>query len=145
LSVTIELDDRVSATTCDRCGRQHDTVRGFLYRDGDAWVAYWAGLYPRGEGHEDAVVVLTVVIGDDWQSEEGHDRCWAQLDIWVADDEIRMGFVDPQGHLDAQVFGAPLTRAEALASPWRQGFFDAADAIVRDDPRVRAALIPASD
>jgi hypothetical protein len=51
-----------------------------------------------------------------------------------------MSFVDPTGSLDPAHFGRPLSRHEALASPLRTAFLEAASHITTHDARVADVL-----
>jgi hypothetical protein len=137
---TIELDDEVRTSTCTQCGREYHRVHGFLYRDSDAWAVYWAALYKDHPDHADPRAVLTVALGDDWsETSEPSVRAWVQIQAWPNGDEIQMGFVDPEGTLDAQ-FGVPLRREAALSDPRKDWFLLAADEIVYHDSRVADVL-----
>jgi hypothetical protein len=117
-------------------------VRGYLYRDGDAWVAYWASLYEaHGVEHPTSAVHLTLAIADDWSDDaDATSRSWVQVDAWPTVDQIQMSFVDPTGSLDPAHFGRPLSRQEALASPLRTAFLEAASHITTHDSRAAEVL-----
>ena len=139
--VTIELDEAVRTVRCAGCGRDHDRVRGYLYRDGDAWVPYWADLYPAGDHGAHPATLLTVAIAEDWSDDSNPTgRLWAQLEVWPRGGEVRLSFADPQGMLDATYFGQPLSRAQALASQVKQTLLDAATHIAYLDSRVSNLL-----
>jgi hypothetical protein len=141
MAVTVELDDRVSASKCPTCDRQHLVVRGFLYKDGSAWIVYWASLFEKGPGHPHPAAVVTLAIAEDWSEDASTaSRRWAQLEVWPGETEIQMHFNDPDGQLDVAVFGERLGRDAALSSPLKDAFLEGADRVVLDDPRVAGLL-----
>jgi hypothetical protein len=141
MAVTVELDDRVSASKCPTCGRQHLVVRGFLYKDGAAWIVYWASLFEKGPEHPHPTAVVTLAIADDWsEGASTAGRRWAQLEAWPTETEIEMHFNDPNGQLDGAVFGEGLGRDAALSSHLKDAFLEGADRVVADDPRVAGLL-----
>jgi len=140
--ITIEPDEKVRMSTCSRCGLDFPSVHGFLYRDEQAWAVYWAALFKDHAGHPDPRVELTIAIGDDWsETSDPALRAWVQIDVWTADDEIRMTILDPIGGLESASFGVALGRNAALSDPRRDYFFQAADEIVESDPRVANLLV----
>jgi hypothetical protein len=141
-TLSLEIDKKVNRQRCHQCGFEYPRVHGFVYDDGNALAVYWAALYVDHPEHPEPRADLTIAIGADWGAESGvTTRSYAELEVWVADEEVRMRFHDVNGRpLDTKAFGAPLSRAAALASPLRQKFLRVADQIVYDDPRVRAVL-----
>jgi hypothetical protein len=141
MAVRVELDERVTASNCQTCGRQHLVVRGFLYKDEDAWIMYWASLFEKGPEHPHPTAVITLAIADDWSEEATTaGRCWVQLEVWPTPTEFQLQFNDPDGHLDVTVFGEPLSRDAALSSAVKDEFLAGVDTVVLNDPRVAGLL-----
>jgi hypothetical protein len=139
-NLTIELDDQVQTSTCVQCGRESPRVHGFLYRGGDAWAVYWAGLYKDHPDHPDPRAVLTIALGDDWtEASDSALRAWVQIEAWPNAEEIQMAFVEPSGTLDAHL-GVQLVREAAVSDHRKDSFLLAADEIVYHDPRVADLL-----
>jgi hypothetical protein len=141
MPITIELDQAVATRRCSGCGREHETVRGYLYRDGNAWVAYWAALYRAGEHHAHPIALMTVAMGDDWaDASDARARTWVQIEARPHADQVLMSFVDPSAQLDPELFGSPLSRSQALDSPRKPSFLEAAEHIAYEDSRVAHLL-----
>ena len=139
--ISLEMDEQVNMRTCAQCGAEYPRVHGFLYRDGDAWAAYWAELYKDHPTHPDPRALLTIALGADWS--EGADpsgHAWVQLDAWPQGDQIQMRFIDPSGSLDANTFGNPLSRETALSHKDSNDFLACADQVVYQDTRVSTLL-----
>jgi hypothetical protein len=140
MPVTIELDPAVAARRCGGCGREHETVRGYLYRDGNAWVAYWAALYRAGEHHAHPIALMTLAMGDWSDATDAGTRTWVQIEARPHGDQVLMSFVDPSAQLDPDVFGSSLNRSQALDSPRKPGFLEAAEHVAYKDSRVAQLL-----
>lgn len=136
--ITIELGDGSTSGTCACCGAQAPSVVGFVHEDGDARAVYYAGWV---EGH-DGPVSLIIGIGDWDEAATAHDRRSFGLRCWADDDEIRFEVQEPAASRYGEVayLGPMLPRGAALADPEIADVFHVAEHIVRDDPRVRAAL-----
>jgi hypothetical protein len=139
--ITIEMDDNVQMKTCLQCGGKYPRVHGFLYRDGDAWVVYWADLYKDHPNHPEPKAVLIIALGEDWSEgsdPEGH--AWATLEAWPDLDQVKMSFIEPFGELDPLHFGLPLSREAVIGHRWNQSFLKVADEIAYRDTRVSRLL-----
>ena len=112
---------------------------GWVYRDGDAYAAYYAGWT---EGHVNGHVSLIIGVGEWSDEEKPDDRRSFGLTCWEADDDIRFGVVEPADsrYGDVRVLGKMMSRAEALSDPELPEIFHIAEHIAQDDPRVSDAL-----
>jgi len=137
--ITLEFSDSDAIATCSCCGRKSPSVVGWVYRDGDAYAAYYAGWT---EGHVDGNVSLIIGIGPWDDAHTPADRRSFGLECWEADGEIRFGIAEPSEsrYGDARVLGTMLSRDAALGDPDLPEVFHVAEHIAQDDPRVAAAL-----
>jgi hypothetical protein len=139
--IALEMDEHVDMRTCSQCGSEYPLVHGFLYRDGDAWAAYWAELYEDHPNHPEPRALMTIAIGDDWsKGADPSSHAWVQLDARPQGDQIQMRFIDPSGTLDAGTFGNPLSREAALSHKYGNDFLACADQVAYQDSRVSALL-----
>jgi hypothetical protein len=137
--ISLEFSDSETAATCSCCGRRSPSVVGWVYRDGDAYAAYYAGWT---EGHSNGVVSLIIGVGEWSEDERPEDRRSFGLKCWEADDDIRFGVVNPADsrYGDVRVLGKMMSRTAALEDPAMPEIFHIAEHIAQDDPRVSAAL-----
>jgi hypothetical protein len=137
--ITLEFSDSDTAATCSCCGRRSPSVVGWVYRDDDAYGAYYAGWT---EGHTNGNVSLIIGVGEWSDDERPEDRRSFGLNCWEADEEIRFGVVNPQDsrYGDVRVLGPMMSREAALADEALSEIFHVAEHIAQDDPRVSAAL-----
>ncbi len=138
--LTIEMGEEVKTQICADCGKESQSVRGFVYDDGDAYSVYLAVIYT---GHKDKLVALAVGIGD-WDEGAGPEsRRSVTIFIRRSPTEFQMSLQDAEispWKSAANWLGRMLSRQEALESPLRDAFFHVADHVVANDSRVRSYL-----
>jgi hypothetical protein len=134
----IELGNGDTYASCECCGRRAPSVVGFVHRDGDAFAVYYAGWT---EGHRRGVSLI-VGIGEWDDDATPADRRSFGLRSWVEGDKVYFEVQEPAAsrYGDNTYLGTMLSRSAALADPELPEVFHVAEHIVRDDPRVRAAL-----
>ena len=111
---------------------------GFVYDDGNAFAAYYAGWT---EGHRRGVS-LVIGIGEWGDDAAPEDRRSFGLRCWVEGDDLNFEVQEPAAsrYGENTALGRMLSRSAALADPQLAEVFDVAEHIAEDDPRVRAAL-----
>jgi len=139
-TLTIEAAEEVKVGTCADCGKEEQSVHGFVYSDGDAYAVYLATICT---GHAEKLVCVAIGIGK-WSDDSGpDDRQSATLFIRPAPAEFQMTFQDRTNspwRESERWLGRMLDRTEALASPLKGEFFHVADHIVMNDPRIQGYL-----
>ena len=138
-ALEIELGPNLGTSTCPHCGSEASTIRGFLYRGGDAYALYFAALYPS---HEDRRMALDIAIGDWGEAAPADARLRVALEVWPTESEIEMHVHDRAdwNWADSQTLGRLLGREEALARPEIDWYFEVADFVVSRDPRIASYL-----
>jgi hypothetical protein len=136
--LSIELGE-VADIGCEECEGNHKSSCGFVYKNDDAYGAYFASLYV---GHAKPHVGLTLSLGKWWDDEAIDERCWVFISIWPEAKEYRMGLKDPKlsRHYNFADLGKPLDREAALASSMRADFFEVTDCVIANDPAIRSYL-----
>jgi hypothetical protein len=132
--LTLEQADGVRWSTCEHCGKTTKIVHGFVYQDEMPFAVYHAAL---ADGHDHAE--LRISIGDWGDESDAASRERVIVSVRKTPNAYEMAFVDP--HEDgASELGRMLSRAEALASPRRERYFEVCDLVLDADARVRTAL-----
>jgi hypothetical protein len=132
--VGLETGERhVSSETCDTCGVAYDLVRGFVYRDGDAYAVYVAACH----GHSEHEAFLDVVLGT-WGDDDVNDR--VTFSARVRHEGATAIDAPAAAAGESDVFGTKLTRDEALAHPKLSELWDVVDHVVVEDPGVAAVV-----
>ncbi|WP_344236837.1 hypothetical protein [Kribbella hippodromi] len=134
----IEVGAQVRESVCQHCGRSKTVVTGFMYRDGDAYVVYYASCYD----HDGPEVWIDVVFSPNWE-DDAAGRYTFGCRIGAVD-----GPVSPAASLvpaaaafsTSKTFGHKLTRDEALVHPALPEFWAVVDHIVEHDAVVVAHL-----
>ena len=128
-TLSLETDPEIETKPCLGCGGVTKTVRGFVYRDGDAYALYFAQMSP---GHPDRGLALDIAISD-WDEGAGDD--YLRVGLWVrpTPDEISMSVAEypgwPWKQSDA-TFGRLMDRDEALTSSSLSAYYEVADFVV---------------
>jgi len=137
----LELGDQISDQECAKCGNVFWSLRGFVYRDGDAWIAYHAQLHER---HPDRRVLLLVTEDSGGGEPEWSAGASTFIESWIDGEEVRSGVGEPAAAPwkldDQQLVGRALTRDEALARVDANNLWVAVDFIERSDPALREFL-----
>jgi len=137
--IEIEIDDDGDTyATCECCGRRMPSVVGFVYRNGDAFAAYYAGWT---EGHQRGVELI-IGIGNWDEDAAQEDRRSFGLRCWEEEDHVNFEVQEPAASRYGQntYLGAMMPRSAALKDPELAEVFHVAEHIAEDDPRVRAVL-----
>jgi hypothetical protein len=114
-------------------------VVGWVYQDGDAYAAYYAGWT---EGHVGSNLAIIIGIGPWDDLHTAADRRSFGLDCWEEAEEVRFSVIEPEQsrYGTSRVLGAMMPRQAALADSELPEIFHVAEHIVREDPRVVTAL-----
>lgn len=133
--ITFDGDRVVEDHYCDACGHDYRSIVDFLLRDGDAWAIVRAQLH-RHDG--DAITYVQATFGSLWDEHATDKVTFAS----------RIGPVEGYGGneaglLDAEeveagssVFGAQLTREQALEHPRVTEFWELLDWLALEDPDI---------
>jgi hypothetical protein len=135
--LAIEIDPKVEPHTCSHCGAESTQFKGYVYDGGDAYSIYHAALYPS---HADRRFALDVAIGDwDEQAEPG-SRARVALLVSPRETDVVLSVHDREGWnwADSEIFGAVLSREDALALPNIADFYRVAEFVIDNDPRIAA-------
>ncbi|HEY2860186.1 MAG TPA: hypothetical protein VGJ21_17335 [Terracidiphilus sp.] len=140
----LELNERIKKFDCPHCGEESLTVWGFVSRDHAALAIYYAGLMT---GHQQASARLTISFGG-WGTDQPEEdrvpgRFWVFIEARpIPGSTYEMMVREPEESLyfGKDLLGAPLTRAEALASPFIREIWAVADFIAQNDPAVMSYL-----
>lgn len=124
---------------CDCCGGVTTQLTRFLYLDDEAHAIYYAGFTDR---HEEREVQLLISLGE-WGDDSGPaDRAAFALVLRPDRPQPQIRIVDAAASpwRGADVVGAVLTLADALAHPWREEVERLAAHIALEDPEVEEYL-----
>ena len=123
---------------CECCGDVSHTVWGWVHDSPSSTRAcYGAGWV---EGHEDKVVRMTLSFGRWGPDSTADDRKAVAVEVLARDGEVGMVIADDALFDKPNLFGRLLSRDEALADSSLADLWDAADAILENDPRVARAM-----
>lgn len=122
--------------TCACCGGASTRLTRFVYRDGDAWAAYFASF---SDTHPERLVKLLVSLGDWREGSAPNQRRAFALTLRSAAGQFEVMVTDAAASpwSDATFTGRGLSRAEALADPWLPEAFHISDHAVLEDPVLR--------
>jgi hypothetical protein len=136
--ISIEPSGQRDPYKCPHCGNESHTVWGFVYCDGNAYAVYYAGWTL---GHEDTGVLIGM--GEWGEGTEPDNRYSFGLVVRSHGSDFAFMVVGPDDSPIGEVkfIGHLLSRQEALSHPEIQDVYHVAEHIVRDDPRLAAALI----
>lgn len=131
MTFSFSEDSTVDRRRCPDCGSEHESVTGFVSRDGSAYAVYYADWYPHANE-----AYVDVVLGP-WQEPEYPDQVTFGC---------RLGPVEGQdgpaaslvtggaSKSDHPLFGTKLDREAALAHPMLREFWEVIDWLVVNDP-----------
>lgn len=124
---------------CECCGGEYSTLVRYVYKDGDAYAAYYARF---SEAHREHPVYAIISLGDCGETSGPWDRIAFAVELWTADDECRVSVVDATKSpwKAATVLGRILDRDEALQHERLQEVFHITDHMTEDDAALRAYL-----
>jgi len=141
---TIELNEHLKTFDCPDCGKKSVTVWGWVFKEGRAHAAYYAGLMT---GHKQPSARLTISIGG-WGVENPDEqnvasRHWLFIEARPTTDSYEMMVREPEESLyfGKSILGKAMSRTAALASPDLNEFFAVADFIAFNDPAVKSYLV----
>ena len=94
-------------------------------------------------GHQDASARFTISIGGWGDPDDLAKRKWMYIEARPIPASYEMMVREPEESFynGKPILGAPMTRPEALASPFIREFFAVADYIAFNDPAVRSYLL----
>jgi hypothetical protein len=138
--VTLAIDfanRRVHTQACSCCGAAIERSSSLVQRDGTAYAVYFASCYAHGNE-----AFLDVVLGT-WGRPDASDHVTFGCRIGAVD-----GASEPPCSLvtggelavDDALFGAKLTRDDALQHPRLPDFWAVVDFVLEADPTVRARI-----
>jgi hypothetical protein len=131
MTLSFDGTPEITHRRCHECGGEHDSVNGFLLRDGSAYAVYFAAWYPHK-----SEAWIDVAIGS-WEPPDYADHVTFGC---------RIGYVESQSESasslvhggqvlsDSPMFGQKLNRDEALAHPWLNSFWEVVDWLILNDP-----------
>jgi hypothetical protein len=126
-------EPQVVDSVCDHCGEPFSRVTGFLLRDGDAYVIFFASCYHH-DGHE---VWIDVVFSSDWGGDDIRTTFGCRVGQIEGQEEPAATMVEAAAAWDdAAMFGRRLNREEGLAHPLRDEFWAVVDHVLVNDPTV---------
>lgn len=129
MSFSFDGDPQVRGARCETCGDPHDTVTGFVLRDGDAHAVYFATWYPHQQE-----AYIDVVLGT--FEDDGHDRVTFGCRIGHVDSQRApaASLVQAGRTLsDSPEWGQRLERSAALGHPRLDDFWEVVDWLVLND------------
>ena len=130
----LEIRERnVTRATCEACGTGYEFVKGFVYRNGDAYAVYFAACH----GHPEDEAVLDVILGT-WGDDDINDRVTFSACVRLDGASAIDATAAAAGQSD--IFGQKLARDEALAHPLITAFWDVLDHVVVEDDDIAAAI-----
>lgn len=131
-----------TTSSCDCCGALTTRLSRDLYC-GQINNGYYLAMFSTGQRH--FFVDATAVFGNFDDGSNVGDRVAFFLRIWAVKYMPTVMLVDPiESPYGRDEVGIPLSRAEALAHPFKQKLFDLTDHIVDCDEPIRQFLIERS-
>lgn len=127
-----------SLRRCECCGGLTVRLARFVYRDGDAYAAYFATYSSK---HPDGEVDMLISMGEWGEGALAEQRvafyCRVRIDsegyTAMLDDALRSPWSDFED-------GRPLSREEALEHPYKEAAFELLDEAFEADPPLRGLL-----
>ena len=137
--ITIEQGPEEDPKRCACCGNKTLTVHGFVYRDNNAHAVYFASWTI---GHSERGVAMAIGLGEWGDGSSPETRRSIGLECRTTDDKFQFMIIDPGQSPwgKSEFLGRMLPREKALTDLQIDDFFQIADHIVQEDPRVRAFL-----
>jgi hypothetical protein len=131
----LAIDRQAITETCGHCGREYQVTRGSVYREGEPFALFIAGMHGcRGE----RVVALTIALSQGPKA----TPLALTLQILPTETEYQMRIVEPSlsPWRDQAYLGRMLSRPEALAGQLKPTFFEIADAVIAMNPELNSYL-----
>ena len=131
MTFAFDGDPLVDRRRCPDCGNEHESVTGFVLKDGSAHAVYYADWHPHAKE-----AYVDVVLGS-WEEPDYPGQVTFGC---------RLGHVDEQSppaaslvtgganRSDDALFGTKLDREAALAHPMLSEFWEVIDWLVVNDP-----------
>lgn len=135
----IEPVEEVQRHRCDVCGREHESVHGYVYRHDVAFAVYHSTL----DDHDGKPVLHIAVSLGDWSEEAGGSlRYRVGMRVWTDGDEVNLSVESPveSPWEDSSALGRMLPRDEALAHPELPDLFGMTEVVIRHDRRIGSLL-----
>ena len=129
----ITIDYQVVDETCNHCHDTFQTTRGAVYDDSRGFGLYLAALHAC---HSGRVAHLVVAVRQGYQT--FRETCSVAMQITPTETDFQMAVVNAEDSLwiSEPYLGRIMNREEALGSPLIQNFFQIADRIVEDNPKI---------
>ncbi len=130
-----ETEGNTEHSTCLDCGKVIRLIWGYVYRNEQAYVAFYARF---NEGHLDRGVHLLIVTGP-WtpDSKESERQCFS-VDCQMGADRPTYMLVDALPGYEE--LGQPLSRAQALANPFKDELFPMLDQLIANQIAIKNFL-----
>jgi hypothetical protein len=120
---------------CECCGNTTVRLTRFVYRDGDAYAAYYAQFTKQ---HDDKRVSGIIGLGAWGEGGSAEQRLAFPFQIRTDKDNFQVGLIDAQTSpwSDVTLLGRILDREEALKHEWIADVFHITDHMVTDDREI---------
>lgn len=143
LQLQIHEGDSSEQGDCPDCGGKTRTIWGYVYRDEEAYCAYYAAWTA---GHVERGIQLLLSIGLWGDGTNGTMRRSVGLECNVNAGQPGCAVVDANNlpWANEDLLGKPLSREEVLTDPIKDEAFAIVDRILADDARVRDFLYGAA-
>ena len=134
--LTIEEGKTIEPVTCKCCGGTSTTVTRFVYKDGNAYAAYFARV---SDNHPEKLVSILVGLGEWGEGTTEVERRSFALEMRQGAEGFHVRVVDATASQwpNSKVLGRTLDRDEALADPGIAEVFHITDHMVTDDAVIR--------
>lgn len=130
MTYSFDGDSTVEHRECPDCGRPHESVTGFVLKDGTAHAVYYADWYPHS-----AEAYLDVILGS-WEGPDYPDQVTfgCRLGSVEGQDGPAASLVEGGStRSDHAMFGTKLDRPHALEHPLLPQFWAVVDWLVVND------------
>jgi len=142
--ITIEQGPEQEPKYCTCCGNKTLTVHGFVYNDNNAYAVYFASWTL---GHRERGVSMAIGLGEWGDGSSPEKRRSMGLECRTTGDQYQFVVIEPEQSPwgKSEFLGRMLPREKALDDIQIKEFFQIADHIIQEDPRVRAFLNQRTD
>jgi len=130
----IAIDYQVVDQTCNHCHATFQVTRGSVYNDSKGFGLYLAALHAC---HSGRVAHLVVAVREGYQT--FRETCSVAMQIAATETAFQMSVVNAEDSpwVSESYLGRIMDREDALESPLIQIFFQVADRVVDDNPKIR--------
>lgn len=135
----IEIGENSNASVCHCCGQESCTGHGFVYKNNDAYAAYYAGW---SNAHTEKKVSLALAIGE-WNEESTNkNRACFGLEAYEGKEEILFRVIEPEGSPwpKTDLMGEMLSRKEGLNHQLLEEVFLIVEEILRNHAAIQEYL-----